>query len=316
VWNDFGTVAGGSDNAAGSQTGSAPFASVGGGSSNSATSNYSTVPGGDRNTAAGDVSFAAGRRAKANHLGAFVWADSTDADFASTGNNQFLVRAAGGVKVVRGSNTFLGSTAALLVQNQSSSSGEGARIFQGSNSNTNSVLTLGKQGTSTGNFLECKNFSGTTFTGGKCHIDKDGTFVAGSDFAESLPALGGKAGYEPGDVLSISPTDAGGVIKSRRAFDPAVIGVYSTRPGVLGADKGGITRVGKEEIPVAITGIVPVKVSAENGAIRPGHLLTSSSILGRAMRAGRNPKVGTVLGKSLGFLGRGQGTIRVLVMQR
>ena len=42
---------------------------------------------------------AAGRNAKANHQGAFVWADSQDADFASTAANQFSIRAAGGVRV-------------------------------------------------------------------------------------------------------------------------------------------------------------------------------------------------------------------------
>jgi hypothetical protein len=117
-------------------------------------------------------------------------------------------------------------------------------------------------------------------------------------------------------VLSISRTHAGQVLKSHKPFDPALIGVYSTRPAVIGADKGGITRVGKEEIPVAITGIVPVKATTVNGAIRPGDLLTSSSSAGRAMRAGPNPQVGTVLGKALGFLARGKGMIRMLVMPR
>ena len=32
------------------------------------------------------------------HAGAFAWADSTDADMASTANNQFTVRASGGVR--------------------------------------------------------------------------------------------------------------------------------------------------------------------------------------------------------------------------
>ncbi len=150
----------------------------------------------------------------------------------------------------------------------------------------------------------------------KCHVDSNGTFVSGSDFAESLPARGGKARYSPGDVLSMSTTKAGSVLKSHTPFDRALIGVYSTRPAVLGADKGGTTRVGREEVPVAITGIVPVKATAANGRIRPGDLLTSSRIPGRAMRAGLNPPVGTVLGKSLGFLRRGSGTVKVLVMLR
>jgi trimeric autotransporter adhesin len=55
------------------------------------------VPGGDSNSAAGQYSFAAGKRAKANHDGAFVWGDSTLADVASTAANQFIVRASGGV---------------------------------------------------------------------------------------------------------------------------------------------------------------------------------------------------------------------------
>jgi len=51
------------------------------------------------NNFAGFNSLAAGRRAKANHQGSFVWADSTDADFPSTDANQFIIRASGGVGV-------------------------------------------------------------------------------------------------------------------------------------------------------------------------------------------------------------------------
>ncbi len=73
---------------------------VGGGFDNTASGAYATVAGGSDNTAGGSYSFAAGRRAKANHLGTFVWADSSvNADFASTGNHQFLIRASGGVGI-------------------------------------------------------------------------------------------------------------------------------------------------------------------------------------------------------------------------
>jgi len=89
------TVAGGESNKA-----LAAFAStVGGGLNDTASGLYSTVPGGRANKALGDYSFAAGRRAKANHSGAFVWSDSTNADFASTAANQFLIRASGGVGI-------------------------------------------------------------------------------------------------------------------------------------------------------------------------------------------------------------------------
>jgi hypothetical protein len=74
------------------------FTTIGGGLFNLIQSNAiaATIPGGQANSAA-SYGFAAGRRAKANHTGAFVWADSTDADFASTTANQFAVRATGGV---------------------------------------------------------------------------------------------------------------------------------------------------------------------------------------------------------------------------
>jgi len=105
----YATVSGGWNNRA-----SAPFATLGGGSYNGAfedwatiaggrenlaTNLYATVPGGRNNLAGGPDSFAAGRRASALHQGAFVWADSTDADFVSTADDQFLIRAGGNVGI-------------------------------------------------------------------------------------------------------------------------------------------------------------------------------------------------------------------------
>ncbi len=76
----------------------------GGGGSSDIDSNVTrglcaTIPGGRRNRANGSFSFAAGRRAHALHHGTFVWADSTEADFVSTAQDQFLIRASGGVGI-------------------------------------------------------------------------------------------------------------------------------------------------------------------------------------------------------------------------
>jgi hypothetical protein len=57
------------------------------------------IPGGTENQALGLYSFAAGYQAQARHQGAFVWADSAGVPFASSGNNQFLIRASGGVGI-------------------------------------------------------------------------------------------------------------------------------------------------------------------------------------------------------------------------
>ncbi len=70
---------------------------IGGGANNFCMGRYSAVPGGESNRVEGAYSLASGRRANAVHPGTFVWADSTDADFASTATNQFAVRASGGI---------------------------------------------------------------------------------------------------------------------------------------------------------------------------------------------------------------------------
>ncbi|MBI4786482.1 MAG: hypothetical protein HY782_05490 [Chloroflexi bacterium] len=94
VTGDYSAVGGGYTN-----TVSSDYATIGGGEGNNASGDYAVIPGGSSNSATMSYTLAAGRRAKANHQGAFVWGDSTDADFASSANNQFLIRANGGVGV-------------------------------------------------------------------------------------------------------------------------------------------------------------------------------------------------------------------------
>lgn len=77
------------------------YATIGGGESNSIAggSASATIPGGANNIANGNFSFAAGQQAQALHQGAFVWADSQNGPFSSTANDQFLIRAQGGVGI-------------------------------------------------------------------------------------------------------------------------------------------------------------------------------------------------------------------------
>jgi hypothetical protein len=80
------------------------YATAGGGRGNEASGKYATVVGGLYNKAAGDYGFAAGRRANisTSHPGAFLYADSSDADFYSTAPDEFAVRATGGVRLITG----------------------------------------------------------------------------------------------------------------------------------------------------------------------------------------------------------------------
>ena len=92
-----------------------------------------------------------------------------------------------------------------------------------------------------------------------------GTQASGADFAEQIAVTGDEADYEPGDVMVIS-TQADRVVElSTSAYSTAVLGVYSTDPAVLGGAPDTDDPLGG--VPVAIVGIVPCKVSAENGPI-------------------------------------------------
>jgi hypothetical protein len=69
-----------------------------------------------------------------------------------------------------------------------------------------------------------------------------------------------------------------------------------------------------EEIPLAMVGIVPCHVSAENGPIRRGDLLVTSSTPGYAMRGTDSTRmIGAVVGKALQNLDAGTGVIEILV---
>ncbi|MBI3952028.1 MAG: hypothetical protein HY314_16400 [Acidobacteria bacterium] len=233
------------------------------------------------------------------------------------------LRANGDTRLFKGitSPTF---TLATLQVEHGPNQGEAAWLRTASASTTNAVLKLVRHPNSSNNFMD-----GTTSTGPggsetrRFHINSAGSFVAGSDFAEVFPAKGGKASYQPGDVLVLSADQPRAVEKSDRAYDIKVAGIYSTRPAVLGAEKDGETRVDPDDIPVAIVGIVPTKVTAENGPIQPGDLLATSNTPGYAMKA--SPVIvngielyptGTILGKALEPLEDGTGIIKVLVMLR
>ena len=186
----------------------APFyATVGGGQNNTANNSYAvvsggynntagyqaTVPGGSFNVASGFYSFAAGQRAKALHQGAFVWADSQAADFSSTANDQFLIRAQGGVGI--GTNVTTGN--ALTVAGRIAATG-----FTGDGSgltNLNGGNIIG--GTITGSQLApdavtATNIASNSITAGQ---------LAAGAAAANLNASGQSGVASGGAILSANP---------------------------------------------------------------------------------------------------------------
>lgn len=145
----------------------------------------------------------------------------------------------------------------------------------------------------------------------------DGTgqvFTGGADFAESVAVTGDRTEYEPGDVLIIDPNERRAMQKSSGAYSTMVAGIYSTKPGLLASPHPADHVALAHEVPLAVIGIVPTKVSAENGAIKPGDLLVTSSLAGYAMKGtDRTRMLGAIVGKALEPLKEGTGVILVLV---
>ena len=100
--NDTATIGGGYSNIV-----SGIYTTVGGGQLNQASGSYATVPGGVGNVAAGQFSFAAGSGANAANDGSFVWSDGST-NTTSSANDQFLVRASGGVVLYSSAGTNAG----------------------------------------------------------------------------------------------------------------------------------------------------------------------------------------------------------------
>lgn len=140
-----------------------------------------------------------------------------------------------------------------------------------------------------------------------------GTQTGGADFAESVAVASTSHFYEPGDLLIVDTTGKRQLALATQPYSTLVAGIYSTKPGVL-ATPHKMDEAAVNEIPLAIVGIVPCKVSDENGPIQPGDLLVSSSIPGHAMKGtDRGRMLGAVVGKALEPLPEGKGVIQVLV---
>ncbi|MCK4520789.1 right-handed parallel beta-helix repeat-containing protein [Candidatus Parcubacteria bacterium] len=87
---------------------------------------------------------------------------------------------------------------------------------------------------------------------------------------------------EPGDVVRIKESNL--VEKTVSSYEQTIIGVISTKPGLI-LGSGCNTEDYPFQVPVALVGRVPVKVNLENGPIKIGDFLTSSSEPGVAMKA-------------------------------
>jgi hypothetical protein len=167
------------------------------------------------------------------------------------------------------------------------------KFYRGTSTATDNLLELYSDVGSTGNLKFKVQANGNIYTDGSTTIGTP------ADIAEKYPVA---EPVEPGDVVIFK--DGMKLGKTTTPYDSRLAGVVSTDPGVvLSGNTDGAA--------LALKGRVPVKVTAENGAIHAGDPLTASANHpGYAMKA---TAAGTIIGTALESLSSGTDTIQVFL---
>jgi len=110
-------------------------------------------------------------------------------------------------------------------------------------------------------------------------------------------------------------SQAGGRLTlSQTSYSSLVAGIYSTKPGVVASQHGVGDPVSASEVPLAIVGIVPCKVTAENGPIASGEPSCDLFHSWPRHEGHRSrPHACAVVGKALEPMQKETGVIQVLV---
>ncbi|QGA80318.1 hypothetical protein [Candidatus Nanohalobium constans] len=151
-----------------------------------------------------------------------------------------------------------------------------------------------------GSITQSNNLIAGSYSTGESSVDGGDVWVendvevggdivgSGADVAEKI---NNESQLEPGTVVTISGNNS--VDKTQGKHDRMVAGVVSTDPAMVMAKE-------RDGVPIAMTGTVPVKVTMENGEIKPGDMLTTSSAAGKAMKCQDLTKcTGSIIGKAL-----------------
>jgi outer membrane protein assembly factor BamB len=151
------------------------------------------------------------------------------------------------------------------------------------------------------------DLTGNVFADGKVFGQKMITCAGCADIAEYVSAPGP---LELGTVLEMDPGETLSYRETHTACSQLVAGVVASRPGIVLGSTEGLAG----QVLLALSGIVPVRVTNEGGPIQPGDLLVSSSTPGYAMRwAGLDPCPCALVGKALEAMTDERGMISVLL---
>ncbi len=137
----------------------------------------------------------------------------------------------------------------------------------------------------------------------------------GSDLSEKFDIKSVHQAPQPGMIVCIDSENPGQLVTSTKAYDRTVAGIISgaggVKPGML-MGQAGTKADGKH--PVALTGRVYCYVDADQGAVKPGDMITTSATPGHGMKVKDHAQShGAVIGKAMSSLEKGRGLVLVLV---
>ena len=127
---------------------------------------------------------------------------------------------------------------------------------------------------------------------------------SGADLAELYPS---KQNLRPGEIVSMDTVNGGYIRRSEISYDPNVLGVISTNPGIV---LGTGERYGDRTYELALSGRVPVLIDPLSEDIRIGDPITSSSLKGYGKKAVQS---GSIVGYALGNWSKGSGQETVMI---
>jgi hypothetical protein len=159
------------------------------------------------------------------------------------------------------------------------------------------------------------DFEGGVFVDGPFLKTRVLTIIGGADIAEPFDIVSEKeTTIEAGSVVVIDENNPGQLKLSQSPYDKKVAGIISgangINPGLVLQQEGKLE--GKNN--VALSGRVYVKANNTNGDIQAGDFITTSSIVGEAMKVTDYQKAqGAILGKAMTGLKDKSGFVLVLV---
>jgi hypothetical protein len=173
-----------------------------------------------------------------------------------------------------------------------------------------------------GAVVRLRNGTGTTTITLDADVAGDGrittqelSITGGSDLSEKFDVSAAAELVTPGALVCIDPQNPGKLTLSSKAYDRTVAGVVSgaggVKTGMMMGQKGSLA---DGEHPVALTGRVFCMVNADQGAIEPGDLITTSDLPGHGMKVSDHTRAqGAIVGKAMTGLAEGKGLVLVLV---